>query len=115
PADRLSPLDFAPLKASREAYRSVEPQDLRGPIFLAALALLVLDALVVFWLAGGLRRLAPRRRAPASAAVIIVIAAALAFTVSHAAAQDEDVPKSALETKLAYVVTGDSEVDTISK
>ncbi len=116
PADRLSPLDFAPLKASREVYRRVEPQDLRGPIFLAALALLVLDALVVFWLAGGLRRLAPRRRAPASAAVVMVIAAAaLAFTVSHAAAQDADVPKSALETKLAYVVTGDSEVDTISK
>jgi hypothetical protein len=116
PADRLNPLDFAPLKASREVYRSVEPQDLRGPIFLAALALLVLDALVVFWLAGGLRRLAPRRRAPASAAIVMIIAAAaLAFTASHAAAQDADVPKSALETKLAYVVTGDNEVDTISK
>jgi hypothetical protein len=116
PADRLSPLDFSPLKATREIYRSVEPQDLRGPIFLAALALLVLDALVVFWLAGGLRRLGPRRRAPASASIAIVVAAlALAFSVSHAAAQDAEVPKSALETKLAYVITGNSEVDDISK
>jgi hypothetical protein len=115
PADRLAPLDFAPLKANHEIYRSVEPKDLRGPIFLTALALLVLDALVVFWLAGGIRRLMPGRRAPASAAIAMMAAAALALTVSHAAAQDADVPKSALETKLAYVVTGNSEVDNISK
>ena len=64
PADRLAALDFAPLNARREAYRVGEPQDLRGPIFLAALALFVLDALVVFcwpaalrgWRAGGGRR-----------------------------------------------------------
>ena len=63
PADRLAALDFAPLNAHREAYRVGEPLDLRGPIFLAALGLFVLDALVVFALAGGLARLT--RRAPA--------------------------------------------------
>ncbi len=54
PADRLAPLDFAPLNARREVYRLGEPQDLRGPVLLAALALLALDALVVFLLAGGI-------------------------------------------------------------
>ena len=54
PADRLTPLDYAPLRARIEAYRLGEPKDLRGPLFLLALALLVIDALVVFWLAGGL-------------------------------------------------------------
>ena len=100
PADRLSPLDFAPLNARREVYRLGEPQDLRGPIFLAALALLLLDALVVFWLAGGLRRLAPRRRAPASRRASSRSSpslAALAFMRSRTPpAQDPDVPKSAL-------------------
>ena len=65
PADRLSPIDYAPLSARIEAYRLGEPKDLRGPLFLGALALLVIDALVVFWLAGGLYRLMPRRRVAA--------------------------------------------------
>ena len=47
-------MDFAPLHARLEAYQVGEPQDLRGPVLLAALALLALDALVVFWLAGGI-------------------------------------------------------------
>ena len=46
-----------------------EPQDLRGPVLLAALALLALDALVVFCLAGGIAPAAARapRVAPAAA------------------------------------------------
>ena len=55
-----------PLNARLDVYRHGEPLDLRGPVFLAALALLMLDALVVFWLSGGLRALRPRRRAAAA-------------------------------------------------
>ncbi len=117
PADRLAPLDFTPLANARhEIYRTTEPLDLRGPIFLAALALLLLDTLVVLFLGGGVQRLIPRPSRAAAAAVTGF--ALLAFTVLQARAQDlpsSDVPPSALETKLAYVVTGDSEVDTISK
>ncbi len=62
--DRLAPLDYSPLaNASRQIYRTVEPQDLRGPIFLAALALLLLDTLVVLFLGGGIARLFPAPRA----------------------------------------------------
>ena len=68
PADRLAPLDVSPLNARREGYRMSEPEDLRGPILLAALALLALDALVVFMLAGGIRQLMRRRRPAAAAA-----------------------------------------------
>ena len=51
PADRLKPLDFSPLANARhEVYRTTEPLDLRGPIFLAALALFLLDTLVVLLL-----------------------------------------------------------------
>jgi hypothetical protein len=117
-ADRLAPLDFAPLvNAGHEIYRTSEPQDLRGPIILAALALLLLDTVIVLFLGGGIQRLIPRMSRAATASVIV--AAALALSLVHARSQEEtpnpNVPQSALETRLAYVVTGDSEVDTISK
>jgi hypothetical protein len=117
PSDRLAPLDFSPLTtASREIYRTSEPQDLRGPIFLIALSLLLLDTLVVLFLGGGIQRLMPRSRA---AAVAVILISAFALTLVQARAQEEtpnpEVPQSALETKLAYVITGDADVDAISK
>jgi uncharacterized protein DUF4159/aerotolerance regulator-like protein len=121
PADRLQPIDFAPLNARVEYYRTSEPQDLRGPILLASLALLLIDALVVFWLAGGIYRLMPRRGMAASilaavsiAAIGLMLAGAPAFAQNDAAA-DRFASKSTLETHLAYVVTGDSETDAVSK
>jgi hypothetical protein len=116
PTERLNPLDFGPLNARREAYRQGEPQDLRAPLFLAALALLVLDAIVVFSLAGGLRRLLPRRRVAAALMIAAALAAAPGTSRQAAAATDDEMAmKSTTETRLAYVVTGDSEVDAISK
>ncbi|MFL5000960.1 MAG: DUF4159 domain-containing protein [Xanthobacteraceae bacterium] len=115
PSDRLNPVDFGPLRARREAYRLGEPQDLRAPLFLGALGLLVLDALVVFSLAGGIRRLLPRRR---MAAVLLIAAALGALPMGSprsAPADDQMAMKSTTETRLAYVVTGDAEVDAISK
>jgi uncharacterized protein DUF4159/aerotolerance regulator-like protein len=116
-ADRLAPLDFSPLShASREIYRKNEPQDLRGPILLAALGLLLLDTLIVLYLGGGITRLMPRFSRAATAAVMIL--AMLALTMPRAGAEDSpntDAPRSALETKLAYVVTGDQGVDSVSK
>jgi hypothetical protein len=116
-SDRPSPIDFAPLAARREPYRVGEPKDLRGPIFLGALGLLLLDALVVFSLAGGIRRLIPRRRAAAAVIAAAVVAAAITVAAPRAIADpaDDFAMKTTLETRLAYVVTGDPEVDAISK
>ncbi len=116
PADRLAPLAFTPFaQASREVYRRSEPQDLRGPLLLAALALLALDTLIVLYLGGGIARLLPRA-SRATTAMVIVIAAAFAIGQARAAEiRDADAPQAVLETTLAYVVTGDSEVDQISK
>jgi hypothetical protein len=118
PNDRLAPLDFSPLTtASREIYRTSEPQDLRGPIFLIALSLLLLDTLVVLFLGGGIQRLIPRSRHAAGAAAIVITA--LALTLVQVRAQEETpnpaVPPAALDTRLAYVVTGNADVDAISK
>jgi Domain of unknown function (DUF4159)/Aerotolerance regulator N-terminal len=128
PADRPALLDVSPLNARIDAYRHGEPLDLRGPIFLVALALLVLDALVVISLSGGIGNLRPRR--PAAAALL---AAGLigAFALHDPAqaqlappqqqippltAQQEDFAmKATLQTHLAYIITGDPSIDEVSK
>jgi hypothetical protein len=118
PPDRLAPVDFSPLSPRMENYRTSEPQDLRGPIFLAALSLLLLDALVVFWMAGGLQRLLPRR---GMAGLLIAAGAGLALAAGLGPARatdtaaDQFAARATLETHLAYVVTGDGEADTVSK
>ncbi|MBI3704536.1 MAG: DUF4159 domain-containing protein, partial [Rhizobiales bacterium] len=127
PADRPLPLDVSPLNARLDVYRHGEPLDLRGPIFLAALALLLLDALVVFWLSGGLSNRRPRRRVAAS----LLIAGLLAGLTLHNPAQaqtaaPQQAPKlsasqqdfalqATKQPHLAYIITGDAEVDAISK
>jgi len=117
PTDRLTPLDFSPLANARfEIYRTSEPLDLRGPILLAALALFLLDTVVVLFLGGGIQRLMPRSSRAAAASMILF--ATLVLAASHARAEDirvGNVPPSALETKLAYVVTGNADVDSVSK
>jgi hypothetical protein len=129
PSDRPIPLDIAPLNARVDAYRHGEPLDLRGPILLTALALLLIDALVVTLLSGGLASLLPRRRAT-TALLAAALFGSLALqnpakaqpapqqqpAVPPLTAQQEDFAmKSTLQTHLAYVVTGDASVDEVSK
>jgi hypothetical protein len=114
-ADRLQPLDYAPLNARIEPYRVGEPTDLRGPIFLAALVLLLLDAILVFWLAGGLSRLLPRRRIAAAIPIALALTALAASPLWAQEGSDQFAAKATVETHLAYVVTGDAEVDSVSK
>ncbi len=126
PNDRPVPLDFSTLNARLDAYRHGEPLDLRGPIFLTALALLVLDALVVIALSGGFASMLPRRRVTSA-----LLAAALlgALSIQHPAqaqsaqqqppqpsAQEFDFAvKATSQPHLAYIITGDLDVDAISK
>jgi uncharacterized protein DUF4159/aerotolerance regulator-like protein len=128
PADRPAPLDVSPLNARLDAYRHGEPLDLRGPIFLAALALLMLDALIVAMLSGGLSALRPRRRAAAALLAAGLFGSLTLHNAVHAqtASQQQQTPpltaqqedfamKATLQTHLAYVITGDAAVDEISK
>ncbi len=127
PSDRPAPLDFAGLNATFDVYRHGEPLDLRGPVFVAGLALLMLDGLLVFWLSGGFGALRPRRRATAA---LLALGFAVAVSVPqpvHAqtkpaapsltltAQQEAFALKATQKTHLAYVVTGDPEVDDVTK
>jgi hypothetical protein len=116
PSDRIKLIDFAGLNARVEPYQQTEPADLRGPLFLTAFVLALIDALVVFWLAGGLQRLLPRRQV---AAILLIAGLATALALSPALAQssaaEQFAKRATEETHLAYVVTGDPEVDNVSR
>jgi len=115
PADRLAPLDLAALGGTSAPLQAGAPRDLRGLVLVAAVTLLLLDALAVLFLAGGLARMT-RRRAPAA----LVLGAALALGTlaglpTPARADEAFAVKAAAQTRLAYVLTGDREVDDISR
>jgi hypothetical protein len=117
PDDRFEPLDFSGLNARRDVYRVSEPQDLRGPVLLAAMGLLALDALVVFFLAGGLQQMFRRRPRTATAAALALAIAATTFAMTPCAQAQDDAAalRATLQTRLAYVITGNDEVDRISR
>lgn len=75
---------------------------------------------MVFWLSGGLTMLWPRRRAAASIVVAALAASLLAPSPTRAqtpslSAADQFAMNATLQTHLAYIVTGDADVDAISK
>jgi hypothetical protein len=113
PSDRLKPLDLSAFAGRVEPYREGEPTDLRGYVLSAILTLILLDALIVFVLAGGLARVS-RRRAAAAAFIAGAILISSAQFDPGAAQQPIDI-RAVLQTRLAYVVTGDLEVDNVSR
>jgi hypothetical protein len=115
PSDKLEPLDLSGLNARRDAYRVSEPHDLRGPVLMAALLLLALDAVVVFFLAGGIAQLLRRRRPATAVLALAMLAACLIASAPAGAQNDEAALRATLETRFAYVITGDAEVDRVSK
>jgi hypothetical protein len=125
PSDRPAPLDFAPLNARLDVYRHGEPLDLRGPIFLGAFGLLMLDALLVIMLSGGIASMFARRRVTATL-VAAGLLAAFALSDPSRAQQPAQPPqlspqaqafakKATENTHLAYIITGDAGIDEISK
>ncbi|WP_428030791.1 DUF4159 domain-containing protein [Ancylobacter sp.] len=77
PRDRLVALDLTGL-GRLEPYRDSTPRDLRAPLLVALLALLLVDAMIVFLLAGGFSRLTARRAAGGAAALLLMLCLAVA-------------------------------------
>ncbi len=112
---------FGAIEASSvvSGYILKKPMALEPWLYLAAIALFVTDILAMLLLSGGFRRRA------VAAGVIILVAAALLPSTQPANAQEaaataapgaEDFAlKAALRTRLAYVVTGDPEIDRTSE
>jgi hypothetical protein len=114
PADRIAPLDTSSLRARRASYTNAEPRDLRGMLLATALALFLIDAIVVAMLGAGLAALLRRRTAPAVLAFAFMLAA-MGPSPMRAASNDDFAIQSVSQTRLAYVVTGNADVDSIVK
>ncbi len=114
-ADRVAPLDTASLRARRASYSNAEPRDLRGMLLSASLALFLIDAVIVALLGGGLAALLRRRAAPAVLAFGLILAGQLAPSPAQAESADEFAMKAVSQTRLAYVITGNADVDSIVK
>src|SRR6201994_61838 len=116
-ADRIAALDTSVLKAQRATYTNAEPRDLRGILLSASLALFLIDAIVIAILGAGIAGLLRRRAAPAVLAFAI-LAAGIALMPSLARADeaaDDFAIKATSQTRIAYVVTGNADVDSIVK
>jgi hypothetical protein len=115
-ADRIAPLDTSALKARRASYTNAEPRDLRGILLSSSLALFLIDAIVVALLGGGIAALLRRRAAPAALAFALALSTIMAAPApARADANDDFAMKAVSQTRLAYVVTGNADVDSIVK
>src|SRR6202023_1076667 len=115
-ADRIAPLDTAGLRARRASYTNAEPRDLRGILLSSSLALFLIDAVIVAMLGAGIAALLRRRAAPAVLALAFVLCTLLAAPQPSRADDNDDFAiKAVSQTRLAYVVTGNADVDSIVK
>ena len=83
-ADRIAPLDTSALRAQRASYTNAEPHDLRGILLSLALALFLIDAVIVALLGGGTRGAAAARRI-APAALLLALHPAPPMSVAPSA------------------------------
>ena len=111
PGETLARADYAGLPQRSGGLEVSPPLDLKPWLLALALLAFVADGLASLWIAR------PRRGfARAAALGIALVVAAGAFDLRPAAAQSlEADQKAALQTHLAYVVTGDAEVDETSR
>jgi hypothetical protein len=118
----LKPLKVNDAAGAVGGYTLKKPRALEPWLYLAALAIFAIDVLAVLMLSTGLRL---RRRIAATSAVIL-----LALTLSPQvplASEAEQAPpttgnpaddfalKASLQTHLAYVITGDPDIDRVSE
>ncbi len=113
-ADALPPLAVeAPAGTIRNLSDRVPDRPI-GPVLLAlALALLAADLLATMMLRGLLR---PLPRGARLLALLPLLAGLAGIAAGRAGAvEPAPVPRAALETRLAYIVTGDAAVDEVSR
>jgi len=116
-ADRIAPLDVSALKANHASYTNAEPRDLRGILLSIALALFLIDAIVVALLGGAVAALFRRRAVSAVLAAVLALGAVTGLPTQVRAdqASDDFAIKAVSQTRLAYVITGNADVDNIVK
>ncbi len=117
----LSSAPDLPFPVTAEIYQSSAPQPLKGAMLLAALALLALDCIAVLWMTGAFRSWRLNAAAASLTLVLLVPTAdpAMAQQTPPAAqppaVSAADAIEAISQTRLAYVKTGDSQIDKVSQ
>jgi len=121
----MHPLANLPAGVQESVYSEAVERDLKPWLLLLALALLLADIVATLALRGLLRQVPspaiPRRPSRrAAAAIVAALAASLLWGAPESRAQSmTDADRFALEasqsTRLAYVITGNDEVDAVSE
>ncbi|HTO32716.1 MAG TPA: DUF4159 domain-containing protein [Pararhizobium sp.] len=115
----LKPIDTTGLSTAytTEPLIGTEAWSLKPSLFALALVLLLVDSAVVLFMGGAFARL----RMPAAAAILLVLAAGSMMLVPDRAFADDSKPGDDAiferldKTHLAYVVTGETDVDRLSE
>jgi hypothetical protein len=103
----LKPIAPLPSGVVRESFAKNPEVDIRPPLLTAAFLLALADLLIGYWLRGLLRRRPARIAATLILAVLLVPVAARA--------DDDFVVRATSELRLAYIQTGNSDVDAVSR
>lgn len=103
-----------------ERYALDESRDMKAPLLVAAAALLLADSLIVLWLGGMFRRRPRAAHATTAMLALFVLASSFAATVPDARAQDSkpgdiEAVEAISKTRIAYVLTGVANTDSISR
>jgi Domain of unknown function (DUF4159)/Aerotolerance regulator N-terminal len=101
-------------------YQTEDQSSLKGPLFMAALALLALDCLAMLWLTGAF---AARRLAPAALAAFALIVSMPDYGIAQdksdpapasSLTSEADAIEAITKTRLAYVKSGNETLDKVS-
>jgi hypothetical protein len=101
-------------------YQTEDQSSLKGPLFIAALALLALDCLAMLWLNGAF---AARRLAPAALGAFALIVSLPDYGIaqdksapaaSSSLTSEADAIEAITKTRLAYVKSGNETLDKVS-
>jgi uncharacterized protein DUF4159/aerotolerance regulator-like protein len=106
----LQPIGALPAGVAREPFTHKVETDIRPPLLVAALILLLVDLLLSYRLRGLLWR---RGRASHGAAVMLLLSLLAVPNIAHA--DDNFVVRATSELRLAYVRTGDEAIDSESR
>jgi hypothetical protein len=113
----LKPMGALPARATLRGLERAPATPLSPYLFGFAALLFLIDCIAALWLAGSWQRLTSRR-AGASVIVFLALAASLlppGIARAQDAAADEFALRNTLQTRLAYVETGDEQVDETSR
>lgn len=120
--DKLLPAKYENMGAELLTYRKAAERAFRAPLFLTALILLIIDSLIVMALRG-VFSMKTGRPATSTATLflgVLLITALIGFKPVAAQEPREQLPpstamKASLRTHLAYVITGNSQIDQTSR